>query len=80
MPIRETSADVPCGDEHGGGHLRVVRHGRRGHVSAHAVADDEDAMRIDAVLLRVRGIEDKLHLGVGVFGGMLKGETAFDTP
>jgi len=80
MAVFEAATDVPRGDEDGGGDLRVVRDGGCGHVSAHAVADDDDAMRIDTVFLRVGGIEEEADLSVGVFGGVLEGEVAFDAP
>jgi len=44
------------------------------------VADHDDAVRVDAVLLRVGGIEQELDLGVGVFSGVFEGEAAFDAP
>ena len=45
-----------------------------------AVANDDDAMGVDAVLLRVRGIEKETDLGVGILGCMLKGEVALHAP
>ena len=78
--VFETFTDIPCGDENGGGDLRIVRDGGGGHVSAHAVADDDDAVRVDAVLLRSCGIEQEADLGVGVLGGVREGEVAFDAP
>ena len=45
-----------------------------GHVSTHAVADNDDAMCVHVVLLRVCRIKDVLDLGVRVFRGMCKGE------
>ena len=44
------------------------------------MADDDDAMGVDAVLLIVGGVEEEADLGVGVFGGVLEGEVAFDAP
>ncbi len=78
--VCEAATDVPGGDENGTTDLRVVRDGRGSHVSAHAVADDDDAVRIDAVLLIVGGVEQELHLGVGILGGVCEGEVAFDAP
>lgn len=73
-------ADVPRRDKHGGGNLRIVRGGGSSHVSAHAVADDDDAMRVDAILLRIGRVEDAANFRIGVFGGMGEGKVALHSP
>ena len=42
------------------------------------MADDDDAVWIDAVLLIVGGVEQEVHLGVSILRGVCEGEVAFD--
>src|SRR6185312_3293844 len=65
-------ANVPRGDQNRADDLRIVSGGGSSHESAHAVADENDVTRINAILLRVRGIKQEADLGVCVFGRMLE--------
>src|SRR5579863_6612163 len=54
--------------------------GGSGHESAHAVPNDDDAARIDAVFLRVGWVEKKTHLRVRIFCAMLEREITLHSP
>ncbi len=73
-------SDVPGGDEDRARNLRIVRDGGSRHISAHAVADHDNAAGIDAIFCSILRIEYELDLGVGVFGSVLEREISLHSP
>lgn len=59
-------AEVGGGDQHRAEQIFVLRGGERGDPAAHAVADDDEAFRVDAQLCGIGGIAREGEDGVRV--------------
>ena len=71
---------VPRGDENTTRNLRTMCRCRSSYEPAHAVPDDEDAMGVDSIFLRICRVKDKLNLGVSIFRRMLERKIALHSP